>query len=90
MDGSRKSVYGKTQTEVRQKLMEVKEHGAVITKKRAIGEGTIGQRKNGLWYGQLTVGYDPDMGKRIRKSVYSRSRFEAHQKLREIRRCHDA
>ena len=48
--------------------------------KRANGEGTIKQRKNGLWEGQYISGRDSN-GKLIRKSVYGRSQKEVAQKL---------
>src|SRR5215469_3396328 len=38
--------------------------------KRKHGEGTIYKRKNGLWVGELTIGYN-DAGKRIKKQFTS-------------------
>jgi len=51
--------------------------------KRANGEGTIRQRKNGLWEGLYTVGRDAD-GKIIRRSVYGKTQAEVRQKLSAI------
>lgn len=41
-----------------------------MPKRRQNGEGTLYQRKNGLWVCELTVGYDKD-GKRIKKTLSS-------------------
>ena len=51
--------------------------------KRAIGEGTIREKRKGLWEGRYTVGYDTD-GKRIRKSVYGKTQKEVVDKLSTI------
>lgn len=53
------------------------------TKTRGNGEGTI--YNNGkYWVGQVTVGRDPDTGKYIRKTIYSKTRREAQEKITEI------
>ncbi len=51
--------------------------------KRANGEGTIRQRKNGLWEGLYTAGRDAD-GKMIRKSVYGKTQKEVVKKLTAV------
>ena len=51
--------------------------------KRANGEGTIRQRKNGLWEGQYVAGKNEN-GKKIRRSVYGRTQKEVVQKLNAI------
>ena len=51
--------------------------------KRANGEGTIRQRKNGLWEGLYSAGKD-DNGKNIRRSVYGKTQAEVRQKLSAI------
>jgi len=48
--------------------------------KRSNGEGTIRQRKNGLWEGVYTAGKD-EKGKLIRRSVYGKTQKEVSQKL---------
>jgi integrase len=53
--------------------------------KRAHGEGTITQRADGTWMGQISLGYD-DQGKRKRKTVYGKTQKEVREKLDEIKR----
>ena len=48
--------------------------------RRANGEGSIVQRKDGRWCGVLTLGYKPD-GKINRKSVYGHSQAEVLEKM---------
>lgn len=56
----------------------------VITKyRRANGEGTIYQRKDGRWAGAVTIGYDEN-GKQIKKTVYGRNQTEVAKKLSDI------
>ncbi len=56
----------------------------VITKyRRANGEGTIYQRKDGRWTGAVTIGYDEN-GKQIKKTVYGRNQTEVAKKLSDI------
>jgi integrase len=52
--------------------------------KRAHGEGTISQRKDGTWEGKLSVGYKPD-GKRDRRTVYGKTQKEVRAKLDELK-----
>ena len=49
--------------------------------KRASGEGTIRQRKDGRWEARYSCGYDPKTGKPIRKSVYGLTQKEVREKL---------
>jgi integrase len=51
--------------------------------RRGNNEGTIFQRKDGRWCGQVTSGYDDD-GKLIRKTVYGRTRIEVGKKIAEM------
>ena len=51
--------------------------------KRANGDGTIRQRKDGLWEARFTVGTDPGSGKPIRKSIYGKTKPEVAKKLRD-------
>ena len=53
--------------------------------RRLNGEGTIYQRKNGLWCAELTVGYDGD-GKRVKKTLSSMDRDVLVKKANEERR----
>jgi len=54
-----------------------------MAKKKANGEGTIRQRKNGKWEGRFTYGRDPFTGKQMQWSVYGDSHKEVQQKIRE-------
>ena len=56
---------------------------AVKKYKRANGEGTIYQRKDGRWAGAVTIGYDEN-GKQIKKTVYGRNQTEVAKKLSDI------
>lgn len=51
--------------------------------RRGNNEGTIYERSDGLWSAQVTVGYD-DAGKRIRKSIYGKSRTEVAMKMNSL------
>jgi len=53
-------------------------------KKRAHGEGTVYQRADGRWCGQLAVTL-PD-GRLVRKTVYGKTQREVREKLDELRR----
>ena len=50
----------------------------------ANGRGSIRERKDGLWEGQYTAGYDLKTGKIKRRSVYGKSQAEVRRKLAEI------
>lgn len=58
--------------------------GARKRKRRAKGEGTICQRKDGLWMAQATVGINPQTGKPKRRTVYARTQREVAEKLTKI------
>lgn len=51
--------------------------------RRAAGEGSISQRKDGKWTGSLIVGYD-ETGKAKRKYVYGNSHRDVSKKLKEL------
>ncbi len=53
--------------------------------KRANNEGTIRQRKDGLWEARYTAGYDA-AGEQIRRSLYSLTKEDASRQLREVLR----
>ena len=56
----------------------------VVSKtRRANGEGSIFQRKDGRWVGNITIGYD-DKGQQKKKTVYARSQAEVAKKLFEL------
>ena len=56
----------------------------VVSKtRRANGEGSIFQRKDGRWVGNITIGYD-DKGQQKKKTVYGRSQAEVAKKLFEL------
>ena len=52
--------------------------------KRTNGEGTIYQRSDGLWRGELTLGYDTN-GKRIKKVFHSKDLDKLQKKLNDER-----
>ena len=54
-----------------------------MTKRRGAGEGSIFRRKDGLWVGSLTVGYD-EKGRRRRRDIYGKRRADVALKLREV------
>lgn len=55
--------------------------------KRADGEGTIYRRKDGLWVGDLMVGYKPD-GRPDRRTVSAKTEGECRRKLQALRQQH--
>lgn len=57
--------------------------------KRASGEGSIRQRKDGRWEGRCSCGYDPKTGKPIRRSVYGLTQKEVREKLTSIAKSID-
>lgn len=52
---------------------------------RGKGEGTFYKRADGTWCGQVDFGRDPGTGKRIRKTVYGRTKKEAREKSKELK-----
>jgi integrase len=54
-------------------------------RRRGKGEGTITQRPDGRWMGQITVGYDPVSGKQVRETVYGKTYKEVQDKLLDLR-----
>ena len=51
--------------------------------RRGRGEGSISQRKDGLWHARIDLGFDAS-GKRIRKSVYAKTRKQVHEELQVL------
>jgi len=51
--------------------------------RRGNNEGSIYRRKDGLWCGQITVGYREN-GKLIRKTIYGSSRQDVAKKLAQV------
>jgi integrase len=58
-------------------------------KRRGRGEACIYQRLDGLWSGQVSLGYCAN-GKRSRKTVYGASKAEVAEKIRKLQMEHDA
>ena len=58
------------------------EGGCFNGKKRGNGEGSIYQRENGTWAGQLTY-FDIVQGKKRRLSISGRTRKEVQDKMHE-------
>lgn len=54
-------------------------------RRRGNGDGSISQRADGYWVGQVTLGIDPRTCKQIRKSVVRKSRQDV---LNEIKKMH--
>ena len=52
----------------------------MMAKKRGNGEGSISQRPNGLWQGQISLGKDDD-GKTKRVTLYGKTRREVSEKI---------
>ena len=52
-------------------------------KRRARGEGSIRQRKDGTWEARFVTGIDPGTGKEIRKSVYAKTQRKVRKKMTE-------
>ena len=61
--------------------------GSIMGKqrRRADGEGTIFQRKDGLWQAELTIGYEQLTGKRIYKTVYGTTQKKALENLDKLK-----
>src|SRR5206468_1696220 len=57
-------------------------------RRRGSGEGTITQREDGRWMGQLSLGFDPVTGRRQRETVYGDTQAEVRQKLDEMKQHH--
>jgi len=57
--------------------------------RRGRGEGSIYKRPDGLWVAQVSIGWKPG-GKRVRKSIYGKSRTEVRTKLLVVQRDKDA
>ena len=56
----------------------------VNTKRKESGLGTIRKRKNGLFEGRITIGYDTETGKQKQHSVYARTKTECRKKLTAV------
>ena len=52
-------------------------------KRRGRGEGLIRERTDGSWEARISIGFDTD-GKRISRSVYSKTKGEVQEKLRKL------
>ena len=56
---------------------------AMAGRRRGHGEGSIYRRADGLWVGSVDLGWDL-AGKRLRKTVSSRTQAGVIEKLREV------
>lgn len=56
--------------------------------RRGRNEGSVYQRKDGLWVGSVSLGVHS--AKRIRRTVYGKTKVEAAEKLREVQSRYDA
>lgn len=60
-----------------------------MAKKRASGEGSFSQRKDGRWMGRISLGHDRN-GKAVRKSVYGHTQKEVREKIEAIKKLHES
>ncbi|MFZ5639182.1 MAG: site-specific integrase [Bacillota bacterium] len=56
--------------------------------KRGHGEGSIYQRSDGRWVGQVSVGYDPANSRNRRLTFYGKTKKEVQEKMREAQYQH--
>ncbi|GAG22327.1 unnamed protein product, partial [marine sediment metagenome] len=52
-------------------------------KRRGRGEGSVFQRKDRIWCGSVSAGYNAQ-GRRRRRYAYGKTKAEVQEKLREI------
>lgn len=57
-----------------------------MAKRAAAGDGSIRQRKDGLWEARITLGTHPGTGKPIRRSIYARTQKELREKKTAVLR----
>lgn len=55
-----------------------------MPKKRGNGEGSISQRPDGRWQGQISLGRDINTGKLLRRTVYGKTRKEVAEKIKTL------
>jgi len=55
-----------------------------VAKKRGQNEGSIYQRKDGIWVAAISLGRDPATGKSRRRAAYGQTRKEASEKLQQL------
>lgn len=55
-----------------------------MARKRSRGEGSIFQRKNGLWMAQAIIGINPETSTPQRRAFYGKDQREAVEKLSSI------
>lgn len=55
-----------------------------MAKRTAQGNGTIRERRKGLWEARFTIGRDPGTGKQIQRSVYGSTQQEVRKKLNQV------
>lgn len=48
------------------------------------GNGSLRKRSDGRWEGRCTIGYDPETGKQVQRSVYGKTQKEVRQKVKQI------
>lgn len=53
-------------------------------RRRSSGEGSISQRKDGYWVGQVTIGFDTRTCKQLRKSIVRKTRTEVVDEIRKL------
>lgn len=58
-----------------------------MARRRAAGEGSVYQRSDGRWAGAVDMGWQN--GRRVRKTLYGRTKREVLDKLRDAQRAHD-
>ena len=55
-----------------------------MAKRAAAGDGSIRQRKDGLWECRVSLGFHPGTGKPVRKSIYAKTQAECRRKKTEL------
>ncbi len=55
-----------------------------MAKRRGRSEGSLYERPDGLWVGAVSLGVDPQSGRRIRKTVYGHTKTEVKAKLQAV------
>jgi hypothetical protein len=54
--------------------------------RRGNGEGSVYQRKDGIWVAAISLGRDPATGKPLRRVAYGSTRKEAAEKLQQLQK----
>jgi integrase len=64
--------------------MQTTERKKRSTARRGNGEGSISQRPDGRWRADISMGFDPTTGKRLRRTVYGWTKKEVQDELTKL------